>query len=239
MRYLIGLMVIAIAISSCSKAQLPTGSVAALQVTNTIVGGGNIGFNTKPGDSIVAYRSKVFSMRSGDSSIVFYPTKNPAKPYYNNVQTIVGGDIYTIFLHGKFPDVEMMWIKDHIPPYFTDSSLGVRIINLSPNSTPIDITLASATSNKLFSKINYKELTEFLVLPLKSNMPAGSVSFQVRNSIDNTVLATYTLPISVVTGYANISTTLSINRCITLVVKGWQGETIGVDAFGIFPIANY
>jgi hypothetical protein len=239
MRYIFLIIFLFLFSVSCSKNKVTSGSVAALQVTNAIIGGSNIGFNTNAWDSVVGYNAKVFSLRGGTNSILFYPTSNPIKPFYNSSKMTNNGEIYSAFLHGKLPDVETIWIKDSIPAYYLDSSIGVRVINLSPNSAPIDITLASSPTNKLFASVGYKKLTDFIVLSLKVGRPVGSVNFQVRNSTNNVILATYTIPTSVNGLYPNISTKLSINRCVTLVVKGWLGETVGIDAFGVFPVANY
>jgi hypothetical protein len=89
----------------------------------------------------------------------------------------------------------------------------------------------------LFSNIAYKQISDFVKLPLKTSVTAGSVSFQVRSAVNpSTVMTTYTLPNNANSEYPGISINLQRFKNITIVVKGVQGTTSGADRFGVFPV---
>lgn len=223
---------------SCKKSEIQSNHTATLVVTNSVIAGGNVKLNTNDRDSARLYNAKTFGITAGSSLIKLYPTNNPNTPYFNSSLQTQNGGIYSLFLSGQSPTFDAFFIRDNIPLYYTDSSLGIRVVNLSPNSTPLNITLASASTTNIFSGIAYKQLANFIKLPLRNPVPVGTVSFQVRDAA-NTLLSTYTLPATANSAYPGISILNSRNRNITLVIKGLQGTTTGNDAFGIFPVANY
>jgi hypothetical protein len=233
-------IIMALFLLSCKKGKIESKPSASLIVTTAVVGGGNVKLNTNVRDSAKAYNAKAFVIVAGSSDIKLYSTSDPAKPYYSATQQTETGSIYSIFLGGQGAAAEGIFVKETALQRYTDSSLGVRIINLSPNSTSVNITMASDTNTKVFTGVAYKGLTEFVKLPLKSVIPTNSVTFQVRDNVTNKVLTTYTLPTTVNSTYPNISTTLSRDRNLTLVIKGLQGTTgSNPDAFGVFPVALY
>ena len=235
------LAVILIVIMSCEKNKIKAqpGSIATLIVTNSIVGGTTIKLNTNERDSAKSYNSKSFFLASGQSEINLYSTSGSKNSYYNNVQQIEGGGVYSIFLTGQGSSVDGLFVKENLPPYYSDSVFGVRVINLSPNSDPVNIALASSGGTNLFSNLTYKHITSISILPLRNPIPPGSVTFQIKNASTNTVLASYTLPGTANSTYPNISVLNSRNRNLTLVIKGLMGVTSGSDALGLFPVANY
>ncbi len=226
-------------VTSCKKDELEVSSIASLNTVTAVIDGGNVKLNTNERDSAKSYNSKLFIIRSGNSIVRLYPTNDNSIVYFNqSVQTEAYG-IYSLFLAGAYPTIETVLVKDNLPPMYSDSTFGIRVINLSPNSSSVDITLAADTKTNLFSEVPYKQLTEFIKLPLPTTIPSGSVSIQVRDHANASLLATYTLPTSVNSLYPGISIALTRFRNLTLVVKGLKGTTSGTNAFGIFPVANY
>lgn len=231
---LAGMMIV-----SCKKGKIESKPAAAINVVASVISGGNVKLNTNARDSAKAYNAKAFVVVPG-TTILLYPTTGSTTPYFDSNPDTENGGIYSIFLTGQSPTFESIFVKETALDRYTDSSLGIRVINLSPNSVPMHITLASDVNTNIFSGIAYKQLTEFVKLPLKTTIPTGSVTFQVRSSVDNSILTSYTLPTSVNSTYPNISITASRDRKLTLVIKGLQGTTgSNPDAFGIFPVALY
>ncbi len=230
--------ILCVLLVSCEKDLPRSGAAVAIQITNAIAGGPNVGFNSLLADSVVNSTAKVFSVEPGNSSLVVYSRINTSRTIYSQSQVMDKGEIYSMFLAGSDATPETILLKDNIPVNTIDSSFGVRIVNLSPNSSPLNITLASAPAENLFQNVQYKQLTNFTRLSLKLPVNTSAVTFQIRNN-SNTLLATYTLPAAVNNTYPNISTTLTRNKAITLVVKGLVGTTSGTSAFGAFPVANY
>lgn len=220
--------------ASCKKDTPKFSPLASLNVADAVIGGGNVKLNTNTRDSATINSYKLFQLNAGNNiGIRLYPTNNLVTSYYNQSQEIVNGGIYSLFLTGTSAMPEAVFVKDEIPPFSQDSIIRVRVINCSPNSTAISVSLASAPATNIFSDLTYKNLTVFNTLPLKTTVPAGTNSFQIKNS-GGTVLATYTLP---ATGI--ISVTSSRFKCITLVIKGLIGTTTGANAFGVYAMSNY
>jgi hypothetical protein len=223
----------------CKKNNVRKDGLSTIVVTNAVVTGSSIKLNTNLSDSAKTYNSKNFGLSAGENEILLLPTTGSKIPFYNNFQTMEAGKIYSLFLSGKPSAIDAVYIEENIPEYYEDSTLGIRIINLSPNSTPLNITLESSPSINVFSRIAYKQLTDFIKIPLPSIVPTKTVTFQVRGA-GNNLLTSFVLPPTVTnTNYPNISILNSRNRNITLVIKGIQGTTTGDDAFGVFPVANY
>jgi hypothetical protein len=230
----------ALLFASCKKDQIEAKSrpMASLVVVNSITSGGDVKLNTVDRDSAKAYNYKTFSLLAGNTQIKLYPINNPTFFYYNSVRNIINGGVYSLFLSGQGTAVDTVFIKDEIQPFYDDSTLGVRVINLSPNSGPLNVTLAATPTVNLFAGIAYKQLTSFAILPLKSVVAANSVSFQIKDASNN-LLSTYILPATANSTYPGISILNSRNRNLTLVIKGLVATTSGSDAFGVFPVANY
>ena len=223
-----------LALASCKKDGPKFSPLASLNVADAVVGGGNVKMNTNVRDSATVNSYKLFQLNAGNSTgIRLYPTNNSSASYYNQMQEIVNGGIYSLFLTGTAASPESVFVKDEIPPFSQDSIIRVRVINCSPNATPMNVTLASAPAINVFSNLAYKSLSAFTTLPLKTIVPTGSNVFQVRD-LSGAVLATYTLPTSGV-----ISVASSRFKCITLVIKGLIGTTTGTSAFGVYAMSNY
>ena len=132
------------------------------------------------------------------------------------------GDIYSLFLAGQSTAVDTILVKENIP-YRADSTAGVRFINLSYNSTPVNVTLSTTATVNEFSAVAYKGITDFKTYPaLKANT---SYIFQVKDGSTNALLVSYTL------------TTPRFANC-TLVLKGMVGGT-GTNALGVQRVNNY
>lgn len=147
-----------------------------------------------------------------DSTISLYHRKIKLAP----------GNIYSLYLAGQSTAVDTLFLKDNIP-YRTDSTAGVRFMNLSYNSTPVNVTLSTTTTVNEFNNIAYKGITDFKTYPaLKTNT---SYVFQIRDGVSNNLLTSYTL------------TTPRFFNC-TLVLKGIVGGT-GTNALGVMRVNNY
>jgi hypothetical protein len=185
------LLVPALICLSCKKEQSPILTQASLNIVNTIVGGDAV----KMGSNRVSVANNNyahFGLITNDADIYIYPINDSINPYFHSNKSldIETGGIYTLFLCGIAPAAEAIWVKEEIP-YYADSSVGVRFINLSPNSKAVNITLSTSPSSNEFSNIAYKQITDFKKYPaLASNTKCN---FQVRNVGTNTIIASYDL----------------------------------------------
>jgi hypothetical protein len=233
-RYIIiTLLILALGWQSCKKDGPTFTPLASLNVANAVAGGRNVKLNTNVRDSATLYGYKLFQVLTGETAIKVYPTNNPGAPYYQQTNSIVNGGIYSLFLTGTAASPEGIFVKDEIPAFSQDSIIRVRVVNCSVGSAPLSVTLGSAPTVSLFSNINYKTVSAFNTIDLKTRIATGGNVFQLRNGA-GAILATYTLPAT-----GTISVASSRFKNITLVVKGLFGTTTGTDAFGIYAMANY
>jgi hypothetical protein len=112
-------------------------------------------------------------------------------------------------------------VKDTIP-YLTDSTCGVRIINLIPGSPGFNVTLSTSPTVNEVSNLGYLQYTGFKIYPAKALNK--TYLFQFKKVSDNSSIGTYTL-----------STPYFAN--VTLAVKGTMSGT-NVTGFGVIRVAN-
>jgi len=226
MRYLNHLFMMALVAflaGSCKKSTVETSPLASLNVTNVVVGGKTVKLNSNLVDSATNYNFKAFGLNAGNTNIYVYPTGDSAHPYFTSTVPTSSGGVYSLFLSGNVATkVDTMLVKESIPVY-TDSSCGVRFINLVYNSNPIKVTRSTSPTVTEFSSLSYRQISAFKTYPALSTN--GTYVFQVRDAVPDTVLATYTL------------TTPRFFNC-TLVWKGMKGGT-GTNAPGVLRVNNY
>lgn len=240
LEYVILISILHMLIASCEKDKLSSKQnlASSLIVVNGVIGGENLKLNNNERDSARGYNFKIFSIPSGIGNVELYSTKNLKTPYYSQQEDLEPGGVYSLFLSGTPSAIKANFKREEISEYYADSTVGIRIVNLSSNSNSLNVTLASAPTNSIFSNVSYNEVTNIVKIPLPNAVPANNVTFQIRDAV-NTLLTSYTLPASANSTYPNISVHNSRNHNMTLVIKGVLGTTVGIDAFGVFPVANY
>jgi hypothetical protein len=212
-RLLVFLVILA---ASCKKYIIPSPSIASLIVTNVVVNGKTIRVNNNllP----VANNSAAqLTVPPGENNLYVWPVGDSANPYYTSPKFIAEDRcIYSFFLAGQAPNITGILVKDNIP-YHTDSTCGVRFINLSPNSTPFNITLSTTPTVYEVSSLGYLQYTDFKLYPAKA--ANASYTIQVRKASDNSLLYTYPLITPrftnvtlVIRGLVNASPALTIIR---------------------------
>ncbi|RDC56651.1 hypothetical protein DU508_05420 [Pedobacter chinensis] len=217
-------------ITSCKTEDIKPSSVSGIIVTNAVVGGAAVKISTNAHDSVLVNASKVFGFDAGGQlRLSVYGSKDPLKLYYNSDLQTQGGDVYSLFVHGQFPNGEGFLLKENFATY-QESVLGVRFVNLSPTSAPVNVTLSGTPTINEFSGVKYKQVSDFKQIAAPLAAVNTSFNFQVRNSTTNEVLATYQLTA------ANLVS--ARNHNITLVYRGIVGGT-GTSAPGIIFIGHY
>lgn len=225
-----------ISIMACKKNDpndIPIKPLAALTITNVISQGKFVRLNSNVIDSCALNNYKIFTIVAGNPSpIKAFASSAPNTPYYHQSLNIAQGGIYSLYLTGTNATAEAVFVKDDIPPYPSDDVVNVRLVNLSPNAGVINVTLASTPNVNLFTNVAYKQVTDFITLPLPAVIPSGTNVFQFRNAT-GTVLFTYTLPTT-----GTISIASSRHRNITLALKGILGGS-GTDVLGVIGVPHY
>jgi hypothetical protein len=217
--YVFFLISIILLVSSCKKDNPIKSPVASLTVTNAIVGGGavRVGSRTR---QVVNNNYLQLTVMAGESDLYVWPIGDSSNPCFRNPKFYTEDrGIYSLFLTGQLPNATGVLVHDNLP-YHTDSTCGIRIINLSPNSPPLNITLSTAPTVPVISNLTYLQYTEFKLFPAKA--ANTSYTFQIRNAIDNSLIKGGSF-----TGNFTFNTPRFVN--ITLVIRGMIGSsTIGV-----------
>lgn len=224
LRKFITLLCAIIFIFSCKKYEVEIYPMTSLTAVNAVVGG----VGMKVGSRAVTIANNGFAQLSlfeGENDLYVWPVADSLNPYLNYQKFVTqGGESYTLFVCGQVGSTEGVMVKEDIP-YRTDSIAGIRFINLSPNSTPLNITLASSPTINEVSNLAYKQYTEFKTYPGFYN---STYTFQIRDASTvspATPLATFSLtPISV-PRFSNV----------TLVIRGLVGTT---PALGVTRVNN-
>lgn len=236
----LGILIISIGLfNGCKKDTDKDQPVASLRIINAIIGGGNAKLNSNERDSALRYNAKAFGLTiiNGQASVLVWPTSGSSKPYYGNKIGMQVGEIYSLFLLGWPSNVESILVREQVPTWYVDSVVGIRVAHCAQGIGAINITLKKDPTVPIIKDISYKVVSDIAKIPLPRVIPAGTASFEVRNVIDNKLLATYTLPTSVNSQYPGISVALQRFKNITLVIRGSRDTLSGPNTFGIFPVA--
>jgi hypothetical protein len=140
---------------------------------------------------------------AGENNLYVWPVGDSAHPYYTNPKFVSQDrEVYSLFLTGTPTAPDAILVKESIP-YRTDSTAGIRFINLAPASTPLNIALSTSTGENEVSDLAYKDITDFKSYPGLYN---STYTFNITAASDpNTLLATYSLNASQVPRFANIT----------------------------------
>lgn len=222
-----------IVLSSCKKSAQTEGSLASVNIANTVVNGKVARVNTYLRDSINVNSYKLITIASLPSTeLNIYPSGNPSVSYFKRNVDIEPGALYSLFLMGSATSPEGVFVKNNIPAFGTDSVVNIRVVNTSYTSGPIDVNLLSEPTVKQFSAIAYRDVSSFKAIPFKTKRITGDNVFQCRNA-SGTLLASYTLPLT-----GTISVDKARFKNITLIFKGISGG-VGANAPGVFVMPHY
>lgn len=231
LKYLSVIALVAGMIISCKKSNdlIPA---ASLNVVNASPGIANAKVRTPNVPAL--YYNQMKGVDYANSQVFILPVGSPqitinsstdtlSKPLYSSALGANAGDIYSLFIGGAAGG-DIVINKDAIP-YRPDSSIGVRFINMSYNSTPVNVMLSTSSTANEFSNVAYKSVTDFKTYSATSVNPA-SYTFQARDGNGNLLAS------------VDVSRTTYIWHNVTLVLSGQMGGT-GTDAPKLFIVKNY
>ena len=181
-------------------------------------------------DVITYGTNRLYSIPASNREISGVATVTPAQNVFSFSQKFQPGGIYSLFLAGQMPTVESIFLEEHFPSYaMADSSLAVRVINLSPNSAPVNVTLSATPTVNEFTGIAYKQLSDFKKYSAKTGVSNTAFNFQVRNA-SGALLSSY--------AFTAANLTAARWRSVTLVLRGLAGGS-GSNALAVSYIGNY
>lgn len=218
-------------ITACEKNDRDIPQLTSVNIVHAVVNASAVKVNTTGSaityisytDSIKFGAAKLYSLVAGNATpLSIVATADTIKPLVNAQLSISAGEMYSLFLAGQYPTADTVWVKDEVNNY-TDSLIGIRFINLSPNSSSLKINIKGNTTQNEVTDLAYKQLTAFKQYAAKS--ANTNYQFEVRDVATSTLLASFTL---------------AYNRFHnhTLVIKGLTGVT-GTNAISIFSVSPY
>lgn len=194
------LLLAVIIFASCKKDEVKNIPMASLSVVNTVTGGTTVWFAYNVG--ISNNSSRQVTIKAGENNLYLWPNGDSLHPYYTYPKFVTQDrEVYSLFLCGTPTAVEGIVVKETIPQW-TDTIAGIRFVNLSPNSTGINITRPSTPTVNVVANLQYKAMTDFIGFPAGANV---ADTFQFRNASTNALLSTVTFTKASIPRFRNMS----------------------------------
>ena len=163
-------------------------SVVTLKVVNLIDGADNL--IVKIGENPIDYATtKAKVPFEGVKNFPIVIANDTLTPVYSEFLNIRG--INSLYLYGTLEDQSNLLIRD-LPKQITDSLVGVRFLNLSKVSGPIDISIEGETET-IISGLEYQSGSDYIEFPAKAINgsyrfkcidTAGNITFRSTTSIE-------------------------------------------------------
>jgi hypothetical protein len=231
-------VLLAVTILSCSKTKEIQRNSGAVNVINMAVDIPAIKVNTT--GSVINYAAtttqvaygtgRLYSAPTGNIQFVIVPSADTNRLLVNNTYNLQSA-VYTMYITGTTTAVDTIFRQETNFPFIRtdvvtpDSLINIRFVNLSPNSVPVKIKLASVATNEV-DNLAYKGITDFKAYTAK--IANTSYLFQVRNAATDALLLTYTFSVTGTNRFKNVA----------LIIKGLQGTTTGTNAYSVSAV-NY
>ncbi|MBB5439389.1 hypothetical protein HDC92_003082 [Pedobacter sp. AK017] len=228
-------IVLTIGLSSCDKNEEPS-PLSSLYVINGTVNLPSVKVNTtgaafdfsKFNDPIGYGAGKIYSVKAGTVTIMGASSATPAANLFSFTRDFKPQAMYSLYLAGQMPNVETV-VNEETYPKYTGEVIAVRVINLMPNSTPLNVTLASTPGVNEFTNIAYKQQSNFKKYAATDATPSDYFDFQVRDAAGN-LISNYLF------GYYDAIN--GKNKYITLVITGMIGGTDAATPSVSFLLSN-
>src|SRR5450631_4218657 len=131
---------------SCKKSSTLSSGLASLNLINAAIAdpGIAVSFIILPIpfyqslNLIPLNSSYEFGLQAGSDPMSIISASDTTQPIFSGTLNLEAGRIYSLYLAGHAKHVDTLFMQDVIPTY-GDSSAGVRFINLSAGSAPVNI----------------------------------------------------------------------------------------------------
>ena len=163
-------IIVTVLFFSCSKKSAPgTGSVAAFNFVNAVVGStptvvvfSNSDITYAAWGDISYGASNLFSPEAGSIPLTLARMSDTTQPFFQGTLALNADSIYSFFISGDTTATDTLLTRDIIPYYpRTDSVMGIQFVNLSSGSDPISINLEGSSNGSEVGNLPYKGLTSF------------------------------------------------------------------------------
>lgn len=139
-------------------------------------------------NSILSYRSsRRYTIPTGiDRDIRIVNAEDTLSQLLNQTVNLGAGDIQTLFLAGQGENTEILLVEDDVL-VLKDSLVGVRFINLSPDSGPVSIGVAGEDAD-LARDLAFKDASVFNAVG--ATIADGVYQFEFKDANDNVIAMT-------------------------------------------------
>lgn len=165
-----------------------------------------------------------------------YPdTGAHSTPLYDLTLNLHPGSIYTLFFTGTLSAPDTLMTLD-MPPYHaaSDSSLGIRFVNLMAGSTPVSVNLATKANGSEVNNLSFKSITGFINYAATAGI--SKYTFEFRNTATGALITSID-----VTSIGNASNNQRRFRNFTLALIGSPADPTTQKAMLIetYTSSNY
>lgn len=116
----------------------------------------------------------------GDSPISIVSSVDTSGTIYQAMIDLKAKAIYSLYVLSGSTKGDVLFMQDSIP-YYTDSTAGIRFINLLPDSGPLMVNLqGNDPSQTELSAIAFKQITIFK--PYNASVLGGAYTFEIRDA---------------------------------------------------------
>ena len=116
-----------------------------------------------------------------DRMIAFTSAEDTLSNIYQQSVNFEAGDIHSLFLTGQMENIQGLLLKDKLLT-FTDSAVGVRFVNLSPDVGVISVGTGDE-SGDVISGLDFRNASDFMALPVTQEI--GAYQFQFKDDGDH------------------------------------------------------
>jgi len=207
---LAALLVAVFFLPGCNKIDLPSASaVASLNVVNALPTSNSLILVQGPISAAIGQFSNIGPLPYG-SIAVLTPKKGSEMLYalqsdidtasvsgqggeymFDSVLNFAAGNLYSLFIAGTdTTSPDYLFVQDAVTQR-TDSTAGIRFVNLSAGSNPVSIDIMGQAYGGVVADLAYKGITGFISFPATSAI--SSYVFEFRDALSGNLLASYTL----------------------------------------------
>lgn len=197
------IVMFSLAIASCKKEEtFKASGASALTIVNGVVGNNHLLTNFNGDHLNGIYYTGMVAVDYGTASFfTHYVGRQPlglyqlpdttagSKPVFNLTLNLPANTIHTLFLMGTAQDPDELFTTDQLPYHApSDSTMGIRFVNISKGSDPVSINLAGQANGSEADGIAYKGITPFK--NYNASSAVSSYTFEFRDKASGELLGT-------------------------------------------------
>lgn len=146
------------------------------------------------------------------------------QPIFNLTLDLPVGSMNTLFLTGSLTEPDTLMSRDY-PPYHavSDSTMGVRFVNLSPGGLQVSINLQGESNGSEVNNLAYKSITSFKNYSANTIAGDSPYVFEIRDASNGNLLTTHTIDVKNVLDGQILRNNYRF-RNLTLIIIGVPGN---------------